>query len=130
MTIRHGDGNLTPARDSLTNTVRRRVHVDIGASGAATVFGDANITVVKNTTGVYDVTFPPIADYTLTSPQLFVDVQKSAVPTVAGCVVTAVDFAAGTARFSTFLATPGTPVQPASGDKLVLEITAGGYGVR
>lgn len=131
MTTRFGDGNLTPVLDSKTGSVRRRVCVDIGGTGAPTVSGgDTNIGITRSTTGTYSITFPPCADRTLTAPILDAGIQVSAAPTVAACRISAIDFSAGTATLITFLATPGTPVDPANGDKLWIEMVAGGMGVR
>lgn len=120
-----GDGSQYPMKAATPATLLRRAVIDIGATGAPTVNTDPGIGVTRNTTGLYDVTFNPIADYTKTLPVLEVGVLKSAATTVAGAVIVAFSPTNGTAQFRTFLATPGTGVDPANGDQLWLELKAG-----
>ena len=103
-----------------------RANVAIGASGAAspasTVNGDQGyddnaITVTKNTTGVYDVTFPK-------GRRVFVSITLySPLKTVVTSVVTAKSATAGTLTFKTLAGTNASAeTEPASGDELFLSI--------
>jgi hypothetical protein len=96
----------------------------IGASGATGGTGEdlaVGWTVKKNTTGVYDVTFPPAVAMIIVG----VFVQYSATPTVGGILGSAaVDQTGGTWQFKTYANAIGTPVEPASGDVLILEFSA------
>lgn len=103
--------------------------VDIGASGAATVTGAPGFTVVKNDTGIYDMTFPPVPANATSKPSLRVTVQKSATPTVSQATILAVNFQAGTAQFKTALNAAATGVEPASGDQLSIVLIANAVGV-
>jgi hypothetical protein len=120
-----GDYGRYPASTGKQSTVRRKARVDIGASGAATVNAnsDPGFTCVKNTTGVYDVTFPkcPAAG----NPTIRAYVQLSAASTVSQANFIAVDFQAGTGQFKSALNTAGTGVEPASGDIIVIELDTG-----
>lgn len=108
------------------NTICLRAYVAIGASGAATVSqnggGVGPITVVKNTTGVYDVTFPVFAAATTSLFGINAHSIFSAAATVARAYVKAQAPTSGTAQIVTYLNTAGTPVEPASGDSFILEI--------
>jgi len=120
----HGMNPSFYGRSGTPNNIARVAHVAIGASGAATLTGaNTGMTCVKNTTGTYDVTFPiaPASGY----PLLTAGIQKSASPTVALARLSAINYSAGTATLITYLATPGTPVEPASGDTLWIKFEAG-----
>lgn len=124
-----GDTQRSVARTTVLNTVVRRAYVAIGASGAATVTQVADaaggtITCVKNTTGIYDVTFPIQAAVATSVPILKVGVMLSAAATVAGSYIKAYSPTAGTAQIVTYLNTAGTPVEPANGDLLFIELTS------
>lgn len=103
--------------------------VDIGAAGAATIRTGScpGWTCVRNTTGIYDLTFPQF--HSNGAAGFIARVQKSAVPTVAMATPTALDAAAGTAQVKTALATPGTGVDPANGDVLFFALVGGASGV-
>lgn len=106
--------------------VRFKADIAIGASGAAsqaasvngdTGYDDNGITVTKNNTGIYDVTFPKgrraFPKFTLYSPLL----------TVVGVVVTAMDATAGTMTFKTLAGTnAAAATEPASGDRVLLDL--------
>lgn len=117
----YGDDLRGLRRTQFNDIIERRASVAIGASGAATVTG-TGITCVKNTTGVYDVTFPAMAATSGVPFTLRVWIVQSAAVTVANAVIKAVSFTAGTAQFTTSLNTAGTPVEPASGDILAIEV--------
>lgn len=125
-----GDVMRSNVRSSVPNTLSRRAYIAIGASGAATVTqvtdaAGGTITCVKNATGIYDITFP-ICDALATSvPILRFGVQLSAAATVAGAYVKAYAPLSGTAQVVTYLNTAGTPVEPANGDLLFLELVCG-----
>ena len=104
------------------------VQVNIGASGAATVVGTNEFTCVKNTTGVYDCTFPIMAAQATSLGFLKVGVVKSAAKTVSKAIVTALDLSAGTATFTTAL-TAGTAAEPANGDILWIELIGNRSGI-
>lgn len=108
--------------------VKVLVHVNIGASGAATVVGSAEVTCVKNTTGIYDVTFPPMPAQATSLGFMKGGVAKSAAKTVSKIIVTALDLSAGTATFTSAL-TAGTAAEPASGDILWLEFHGNPSGI-
>jgi|SRR6185436_9979241 len=117
-----GDYDFTPLRAQGLNTVISRAVVAIGASGAATVDGDRGWTCVKNATGIYDVTFPAVS---ANARAIFnARVMLSVSATVAGSYTKALSTTAGTAQIVTYLNTAGTPVEPASGDYLFLELIA------
>lgn len=126
----YGDGSTYPMKSGTMDTISRRMVIDIGATGAPTVFGDPGMGATRNTVGVYDITFPPIADYTKTLPILDAGINKSAATTVAGVAKLAFAPGSGTAQIRLYLATPGTGVEAASGDQIWIEINAGGSGVR
>lgn len=90
--------------------------VAIGGSGAATYDrqDDPGLTCAKNTTGVYDVTFPKSRAARITGQVM------SPLLTVTKIAVTAIDASAGTATVKT-LDDAATATEPASGDKLWLE---------
>lgn len=122
-----GDYDAPNARAVGLNTVTSRCVVAVGASGAATV--DARgWTVVKNATGIYDVTYPAVAANARAI--LRGGILLSTAATVADTYTKALSFTAGTAQIVTFLNTAGTPVEPASGDSFWLELvaTVGGAG--
>lgn len=122
-----GDTQRAVARCNVPNTNIWRAHVAIGASGAATVSTVADaaggtITCVKNTTGVYDVTFPVLAAVATSVPSIRADILQSAATTVAKCYPKAFAPTSGTAQIITFLNTAGTPVEPANGDSFFIEV--------
>jgi hypothetical protein len=117
-----------PARNTSRELWKILVQVNIGASGAATVVGTAEVTCVKNTTGIYDCTFPPMPAQATSLGFLKGGVVKSAAKTVSKIIVTAIDLAAGTATFTTAL-TAGTAAEPASGDILWLEFIGNPTGI-
>jgi hypothetical protein len=113
-----------PAQNIRENMRLGHLKIVIGASGATGGTGEslpAGFTVTKNTTGLYDVTFPPAK--TIVFFGAFV--QFSTTPTVSRIYgKTAVDQTGGTWQFATCGDTQGTPVEPASGDVLVIEFAA------
>lgn len=113
------------------DTVTFRAYVAIGASGAATTSnGNATyITCVKNTTGVYDVTFPVFAASATSLATIKVNVVLSATPTVSQATVVAFSPTAGTAQFKTALNAAATGVEPASGDALEIIVTGSKVGI-
>lgn len=121
-----GDAAAFPARTQSADSVSARAIVDIGASGAATMSApDPGIlTCAKNTTGVYDVTFSPIMAQATSKAFVRATILKSAAPTVSRCITLAYDLSAGTWQFSTSLNAGATPVEPASGDQILLEVVA------
>ena len=125
-----GSFGVSPVHAQTPGTRIHRAVIDIGAAGAPTVNGDSGITVTRTGTGAYSFTVPPIPDYTKTLPTLFVDILQSAVPTVAMATVLTYNPSTGAGTFKTALATPGTGVDPASGDQLVLILIAGTSGSR
>ena len=124
-----GDTQRAVSRTNVLNTVIRRAYVAIGASGAATVTCPADaaggvITCVKNTTGVYDVTFPATAAVATSVPTIRTWVVLSPTPTVAQAYAKAFAPTSGTAQIVTALNAAATPVEPANGDILAIEIIA------
>jgi hypothetical protein len=117
-------------RSPLDNHLRLVAYVAIGASGAATVSqsGGALITVTKNTTGIYDVTFPPFAASATSLCTIQVRVILSAAMTVSQATCIAFSPTAGTAQFKTALNTAGTGVEPANGDALLVVVEGGKSG--
>ncbi len=95
-----------------------QLDVAIGAAGAATYDrqDDPGLTCAKNTTGVYDVTFPKCRAARITGGVM------SASMTVTDFCVTAIDAALGTATIKT-LHDDATATEPASGDKIWLTFT-------
>lgn len=125
-----GNSALYPLRTQKHDRIVMEGVVDIGASGAATLNGDPSIlTFVKNTTGVYDVTFDTLPAQATSRALLEVWILKSATPTVANARIIAFAPTSGTAQIATFLNTAGTPVEPASGDQIGIRITAGITGI-
>lgn len=125
-----GDRQRWGASAQKHDRVTAEAYVDIGASGAATLAGDPSIlTCVKNTTGVYDVTFDPFPAQATSRflPQVWIT--KSATPTVAATRIIAFNPTAGTMQFATYLNTAGTPVEPANGDQLAIRLTGGFTGI-
>lgn len=92
--------------------------VNIGAAGAATYArqDDPGLTCAKNTTGVYDVTFPKCRLARIKGNVM------SPLMTVIDVVVTAIDPALGTATIKT-THDDATATEPASGDKIWLEFS-------
>jgi len=124
-----GDVMRSAVRASTQNTIIRRAYVAIGASGAATVTqttdaSGGTITCVKNTTGIYDITFPVLAAVATSIPTIRVWVVLSTATTVSQAFCKAFSPTAGTAQAVTALNAAGTPVEPASGDILAIEIVA------
>ena len=114
-----------PVRALKQETILARGIVDIGASGAATLTTDGGIlTCTKNTTGVYDVTFDPIQTQATSLAFVRAKVLKSAAPTVGNAITLAYSLSAGTWQFTTNGNAIATPVEPASGDQILLEIVA------
>lgn len=121
MALTLGDYDSANVKAVGLNTVISRCVVAVGASGAATV--DARgWTVVKNTTGIYDVTYPAVAANARAI--LRHGIMLSTAATVADTYAKALSFTAGTAQLVTFLNTAGTPVEPASGDSFWIELVA------
>lgn len=124
-----GDTQRAVVRCATPNSNSWRCHVAIGASGAATVSTTTDaaggvVTCVKNATGIYDITFPVLAAVGTSVPTIRAWVMTSAAATVAGTYVKAFAPTSGTAQIVTYLNTAGTPVEPANGDVLGLEIVA------
>lgn len=124
-----GDTQRANIRCATQNSNSWRCHIAIGASGAATVSTTTDaaggvVTFVKNTTGVYDVTFPVLAAVGTSVPTIRAWVMTSAATTVAGTFVKAFAPTSGTAQVITYLNTAGTPVEPANGDVIGLELVA------
>lgn len=129
MALAIGQYGRHPLRSLKAETTISWCVVDIGASGAATVRTGScpGWTCAKNATGVYDITYPPCP--AAGAAGFIGRIQKSATPTVAMCTALALDTAAGTAQVKTALATPGTGVEPASGDVLFFAVISGATGV-
>lgn len=125
-----GDGSRFPVVAATATTCIFRAVIDIGATGAPTAQCDNGFTISRVSAGLYNITFPPIPDYTKTLPVLEAGVNQSPATTVAGCVPVAFAPASGTAQIRFFLATPGTGVDPANGDQVYVCITAGMSGSR
>ena len=117
-----GDALRSQVRTGTANTIMKRAYVAIGASGAATVTTSDGITCVKNTTGVYDVTYAISTAVSATNQPSVRAWVYSPATTVANAYVKAFTPASGTCQIVTFLNTAGTPVEPASGDVLWIEI--------
>lgn len=117
-----GNVSASPVLATGTNTRISRCMVAIGASGAATVDADPGWTVTKNTTGVYDVTFP--TSCSTARAILKCGVALSPALTVVNAVATAVSYTAGTATVKTLL--NDAAAQPASGDYIWLELISSG----
>lgn len=123
-----GDTQSAVIRCPVANTVTWRAYVAVGATGAPTVstFADANgqsIGVTRNSTGSYAITFPALAAVGTSIPSIRAWILQSAAGTVAGAFQTAFAPTSGTATVITYLATPGTPVDPANGDSFMVEVT-------
>jgi hypothetical protein len=118
-------------RSADDNQVEFRAYVAIGASGAATVSnGNATyITCVKNTTGVYDITFPPFAASATSLCTIKVNIALSVTPTVSQATVIAFSPTAGTAQIKTALNAAATGVEPASGDALEIIVRGAKTGI-
>ena len=116
------------ARSNQREAVKLLVQVNIGASGAATVVGTNQITCAKNTTGIYDCTFPVMTAQATSLGFLKAGVVKSAAKTVTKAIVTALDLSAGTATFTT-AASAGTAAEPANGDILWIEVHGDRSGI-
>lgn len=125
-----GDGSDFPVTAKTANTCILRAVIDIGATGAPTAQCDSGFTISRVSAGLYNITFPPIPDYTKTLPVLEGGINASAATTVAGCVPVAFAPGSGTAQIRFFLATPGTGVDPANGDQVWVQIVAGKSGSR
>lgn len=111
--------------------VQYRERVAIGASGAASAatattskpsslgYDTNGFSCTKNGTGTYDLVFPKCR-------RAFIQVTLySPAKTVVGCVVTALDAAAGTATIKTLAGTnAAADTEPASGDALFISIDA------
>lgn len=109
------------------NSIQWTAYVAVGASGAATVSQNGStaagpVTCVKNTTGIYDITFPVMVASATSLAHCDVRIALSAAATVAGAYVKAFSPTAGTAQIVTYLNTAGTPVEPASGDAFTVKI--------
>lgn len=119
-----GNGQFYPMRAARRDWVKLRALVAIGTTGAPTLTGDHGITIARDDTGDYDITFPVFP--TGSGCVVKVGVALSAAATVTNAVVTALDTAAGTATFLT-TAISGDPgeeaaADPADGDVLWIEI--------
>lgn len=125
-----GDGNHYAMFAKTQSTSLLRAVIDIGATGAPTANCDSGFTITRTGVGTYNITFPPIADYTKTLPVPEVGIVQSAARTVAGAVMTAFSPSNGTGTFNLYLATPGTPVEAANGDQIYFCLTAGMSGSR
>lgn len=123
-----GDMPKLPTWDCSADTVRLRVQVNIGATGAPTVVGLGDITVTRGGTGSYTMTFPPMAAQAVSLGSVKGYVVLSAAKTVSKVIVTALNLTAGTASFTTAL-TSGTAADPANGDILQLEVLGNSSGV-
>jgi hypothetical protein len=110
---------------AIGDTIRWEVRIPIGASGATgTLSGPYpnGFACAKNTTGVYDCTGIPL---TVAKGRFTFGLESAAI-TVADVVVTAYDNTAGTMTFKTVLGS-ATPVQPASGDAVVIRFSGERY---
>jgi hypothetical protein len=111
-------------RTNINGTYIRRTNVTIGATGAPTLSGasSSGFGISRNSTGSYALTFPALPSG-ITS-YVRAGVALSAATTVAQVVVTAYSATGGTATLITALNTAGTPVDPANGDVLWIELVA------
>ena len=102
-------------RIGTTDTIKWRVEVPIGASGATgtLVDGPNGIAVAKSDTGIYAVTGMPL---TPAGKGKFSFGLYSPTPTVGSVVVQAYSGTAGTMTIATCVGV--TPTEPASGDKI------------
>lgn len=122
-----GDVQKWPLFGAYRDQVIYPVIVNIGATGAPTLVGGADWTIVRNSAGNYSVTFPPTVAQATSLTRLKGGIVKSAASTVTKIVVTAFSETAGTATFVTAL-TSATAVDPANGDILWLELVGGSAG--
>lgn len=129
MATQLGSVSMYRTYDGTHDTVRLRVQVNIGATGAPTVVGRSDlIAVTRSGTGTYTATFPQMAAQATSLGSFHPRVVLSAAKTVGTCIVTALDLGAGTASFTTAL-TGGTAADPASGDILEIVIVGNFTGV-
>lgn len=112
-----GDYESWPHSSYRGERITSVLQVAIGADGAPTATSDnAGVSITRDDTGVYDLVYPACN-------RCHIEVQiVSADATVAGWVLLAKDSEAGTAQIRTFLATPGTAVDPADGDELSIRL--------
>jgi hypothetical protein len=124
-----GDTQRALMRCATPNTNVWRAYVAVGATGAPTVTTSTDaaggaIGVTRNTTGVYDITFPVLAAVGTSIPSIRAWILQSATPTVAQAFPKAFAPTSGTAQIVTALNAAGTPVDPANGDSFMVEIVA------
>lgn len=120
-----GDGPNYTTRSNTIDEVRSKCIVNIGATGAPTVLtGRSEWTFTRTGAGTYTATFPTNRAQANSGATLLAWVQLSAAKTVADIIITAIDFAAGTMSFTTALS-GSLAADPANGDQLAFELTAG-----
>lgn len=125
-----GDSQRAVRRSNVLNDVARRAYIAIGATGAPTVTSpvDASGGVIgctRSGAGTYAITFPVLAAVATSVPVIRAWVVLSAAATVAQANFTAFAPTSGTATMVTALNAAGTAVDPANGDVLCIELTAG-----
>jgi len=95
--------------------IQARAKLVVGSSGAvgsSSSYDHPDITITSNGTGLYDLTYPPSVDATI-SGHIY-----SAGATITEWIITAKSATAGTATIR--LSKGGTAAQPASGDEVTL----------
>lgn len=108
-------------RTNLQYSIRRWCLVNIGATGAPTLSPSTTVFgITRNSTGSYAITFP--AHLAANTAALRVTVVLSAAQTVSQANVTAFSQTSGTATVITALNAAATPVDPANGDILMIEL--------
>lgn len=114
-----GDQVAFPARACAGDVVTCWAHVDIGATGAPTLsssLSDPNISIVRNSTGNYTVTFPAVPARAFPSIAIV-----TASPTIISNAITAFSPTAGTLTFVCHNEA-ATATDPASGDDILVMI--------
>lgn len=123
-----GDSQLRCERTNIQGTLRRRALVKIGAAGAPTLSPTGTtFGITRSKAGTYAVTFPQQGG-SADNAYLKAGVALSTLPTVRVAVITAFNPAAGTATFTTVLDASATPVDPANGDMLWMELVSDDTG--
>lgn len=111
--------NARQAYDAKRQVVHMHLEADIGASGAITVDStetDSGVSVSKNTTGVYDITYPACLNASIVAQLL-----PTGTPDLAQFVLAAKSATAGTAQVQ-HVAAGGSVANPANGDKLIVDL--------
>lgn len=116
MTTTAGDTDRRPATVVSRTTVKQWAVVDIGATGAPTVADSSRgVTITRTGAGAYTLAFLPATG------GLGLKVRAIKTATIIAVTNTAVDLTAGTATIVCRVGA-GTATDPASGDKLLIEV--------